>query len=129
MHISTNTCSHTRTHTMFFHLHAIHAHIIYTNKQTSLVVTNEHLATEWSSGMYACSACSNRLYSSDSKFEGPCLWPSFRCSAGCETHEIYCKQCELFVGHAFDDGKETDTHPDAKWRHCVLSHSLQFQSP
>lgn len=112
-------------------------------EQASLVVTKENLATEWSAGIYCCASCTNRLYTSDAKFEGPCLWPSFRCASSgstslelrrvegynqytCETFEIYCKQCKLFLGHMFEDGKETDTHADARWRHCVLSLSLVF---
>ena len=36
----------------------------------------------------------------------------------CEVLEVYCGQCELFVGHQFADAKEKgDTHPDALWRH------------
>ena len=30
--------------------------------------------------------------------------------------------------HMFEDGvKKGDTHPDAQWRHCVLSLSLVFK--
>lgn len=45
----------------------------------------------------------------------------------CEVNEVYCGGCSLFLGHSFKDGAETgDTHPDAAWRHCVLSLSLSF---
>ncbi len=29
-------------------------------------------------GVYCCARCGNRLYDSDSKWRGPCVWPSFR---------------------------------------------------
>ena len=45
----------------------------------------------------------------------------------CAVKELYCKKCRLFLGHAFEDGATTgDTHPEARWRHCVLSLSLMF---
>eukprot|EP00040_Diaphanoeca_grandis_P043234 m.267370 g.267370 ORF g.267370 m.267370 type:complete len:216 (+) comp72690_c0_seq1:211-858(+) len=114
-------------------------------EQISSIVTKERLATNWKEGHYHCSRCDNVLYHSSSKFEGPCMWPSFRipkneeslatrlvpCGAynhyTCEVFEIYCKECKLFLGHQFDDGKLTDKHKDAKWRHCVLSLSLKFE--
>ena len=33
-------------------------------EQTSLVVSNEHLAREWSQGIYTCASCANALYTS-----------------------------------------------------------------
>ena len=31
--------------------------------------------------------------------------------------EVYCKKCNLFIGHAFEDGKaKGDVHPNAHWR-------------
>ena len=30
----------------------------------------------------------------------------------------FCKGCELFLGHGFEDGvAKGDTHPEARWRH------------
>jgi len=115
-------------------------------EQVSKVVTNEALATCWDPGNFVCSRCNRVLYQTDNKFQGPCMWPSFRqaTSAGalderpvrpgeyngytCEVNEVYCGGCQLFLGHSFRDGKTTgDTHPDADWRHCVLSLSLSFE--
>ena len=32
--------------------------------------------------------------------------------------EVYCGGCELFIGHAFADGKDKgDRHPEAHYRH------------
>lgn len=62
------------------------------------------------------------------------MWPSFRKPASatslsttevspynnytCVVKEVYCGQCELFIGHQFEDGvSKGDTHPEAHWRH------------
>ncbi|EGD77880.1 hypothetical protein PTSG_09514 [Salpingoeca rosetta] len=113
-------------------------------EQMSLVATREEYGNDfWQEGSYSCSRCHGRLYCSKDKFHGPCLWPSFRQPVAddvlltrkvdsynnytCEVHEVYCNSCQLFLGHMFEDGKEHgDTHPDARWRHCVLSLSLDF---
>eukprot|EP00043_Microstomoeca_roanoka_P001088 m.30809 g.30809 ORF g.30809 m.30809 type:complete len:175 (-) comp10643_c1_seq1:97-621(-) len=116
-----------------------------TLEQMSLAVTQEEYGNDfWQEGAYYCSQCKTLLYTSDAKFAGPCIWPSFREPASetaltlrkvdaynnytCEVQEVYCGTCKLFVGHRFEDGRSHgDDHPDAKWRHCVLSLSLQFQ--
>ena len=86
-----------------------------------------------------CSRCRLPLCSSIDKWDGPCVWPSFRgeivesnrnsTSYGHLTKynqypestvikEVYCVGCDLFLGHAFDDGVEKgDHHPNAHWRH------------
>ena len=65
---------------------------------------------------------------------GPCVWPSFRKPINekaisstivfpynnykITVKEVYCNNCNLFVGHQFEDAREKgDTHPDAHWRH------------
>lgn len=92
-------------------------------------------------GIYTCARCDNELYSSEDKFKSHCRWPSFRkpirddaiiekqdFTYGIERTEILCSQCNLHLGHKFEDGKASgDTHKDARWRHCVLSMSLDFQ--
>ena len=115
-------------------------------EQISSIASKEHYTDHWDVGVYRCARCSNVLYNSESKFVGPCLWPSFRAPHAadsslhtievpkgayneytCAVHELYCKQCRLFLGHQFEDGASTgDTHPQARWRHCVLSLSLVF---
>jgi peptide-methionine (R)-S-oxide reductase len=89
-------------------------------------------------GTYHCARCDHTLYSSADKWDGPCVWPSFR-KAACvddnnvsllsdvvfpynkytlEVRELYCARCQLFVGHAFEDGiAKGDRHPEARWRH------------
>lgn len=111
----------------------------------SHTVSGEALASQWAPGAYQCARCAHVLYDAGDKFEGPCLWPSFRAPARpggcvtelavpageyneyqCDVRELYCAACDLFVGHMFADGRETDTHPNAHWRHCVLTLSLRF---
>ena len=115
-------------------------------EQVSSLVTAEAYAKLFELGVYRCAKCGDTLYDHTSKFVGPCLWPSFRAphhptkslhcidvtpgaynQYTCAVKELYCKKCTLFLGHAFEDGATTgDTHPEARWRHCVLSLSLMF---
>jgi len=104
------------------------------------VVSNEVFLNEWRDGIYACSQCDQELYSSHDKWRGPCAWPSWRKPVSqsavrthdvfhdewtqgyngykCEVLELYCSQCNLFLGHQFADAAEKgDTHPAAEWRH------------
>eukprot|EP01147_Barroeca_monosierra_P001142 gene1142-4361_t len=115
-------------------------------EQMSLAVTKEEYGNEfWKDGVYMCSKCHQQLYVSSAKFKGPCLWPSFREPVNpsalikrsvdsynnydCAVFEVYCSCCRLFLGHMFEDGATNgDTHPSARWRHCVLSLSLTFMS-
>lgn len=97
------------------------------------LVTNENLRNNWIDGNYSCSKCYNILYSSNDKWTG-CGWPSFRKSYNEDSistidvdnyngysicvREIYCKKCDLFIGHQFEDAiAKGDVHPDARWRH------------
>ena len=84
-------------------------------------------------GIYVCSRCDISMYEPSSKWVGPCVWPSFRkevenslsCvrvedynSYTCAVDELYCVNCDLFIGHRFEDGPlKGDSHPDARWRH------------
>lgn len=101
---------------------------------SDIVTWGEMYLHHWQTGIYECSRCSNSLFSSEDKWKGPCVWPSFRrevsdssCSHErvegynnytCAVDEIYCMNCQLFVGHRFEDGKlKGDSHPDARWRY------------
>ena len=76
------------------------------------------------------------LFTSDSKFDSHCGWPSFDreiaegrikkhkdTSHGMIRTEITCARCGGHLGHVFDDGP-TDTG----LRYCVNSLSLEFAS-
>lgn len=85
-------------------------------------------------GVYVCKVCGSNLFSSKSKFESSCGWPSFfegiessidyleDLSHGMVRTEILCKRCGSHLGHVFDDGYGTKTGK----RYCVNSASLDF---
>jgi len=100
----------------------------------------ERYKNHWDEGMYVCSKCGNRLFSSDAKFNSGTQWPSFRktmansvktrddYSLGMHRTELVCSKCEEHLGHVFDDGKACgDTHPEAGKRYCILSDALRFK--
>lgn len=87
-------------------------------------------------GMYKCRACGNELFTSDSKFESGCGWPSFDNQVSEDavvtkrdtTHgmirtEILCGNCGSHLGHVFNDGPT-----ESGLRYCVNSVSVDFKS-
>ena len=87
------------------------------------------------SGTYRCVICGEELFTSDSKFDSGCGWPSFDKAAndkvvdtqvdsghGMVRDEITCHKCGAHLGHVFPDG------PTATGlRYCVNSASLDFE--
>ena len=86
-------------------------------------------------GVYKCGACGEPLFTSESKFDGHCGWPSFDKeieegkiiekldkSHGMLRTEILCANCGSHLGHVFEDGP-TETG----LRYCVNSLSLDFE--
>ena len=86
-------------------------------------------------GTYSCAGCGSDLFTSNSKFDAHCGWPSFDkeiidgaiteirdFSAGMIRTEILCSKCGGHLGHVFNDGP-TET----KLRYCVNSLSMTFE--
>ena len=91
-------------------------------------------ADNYKDGTYVCICCDTPLFTSDTKFDAGCGWPSFdKATAdgavatrvdrahGMVRTEALCGHCGAHLGHLFDDGP-TDTG----LRYCMNSASLHF---
>ena len=103
-------------------------------KGTEAPGTGEYLH-EKRKGMYACAACGNQLFSSETKFESGTGWPSFDQalpgavkivedrSLGMVRTEVVCAKCGSHLGHVFDDGPKETTGK----RFCMNSACLRLE--
>ncbi len=106
-------------------------YLIMREKGTEAPFTGEYVHTK-DKGMYACAACGNQLFSSDTKFESGSGWPSFDQaipgsielheddSFGTRRTEVTCAKCGAHLGHLFDDGPKETTGQ----RYCINSACL-----
>ncbi|MEH1164506.1 peptide-methionine (R)-S-oxide reductase MsrB [Micromonospora sp. CPCC 205539] len=97
--------------------------------------TGEYVDTK-TAGVYNCRACGLELFSSDTKFDSHCGWPSFDDaipgrvkeiadrSLGMARTEIRCARCNSHLGHVFHG--EGFTPKDT--RHCVNSLSIRLDA-
>lgn len=89
----------------------------------------------WDDGTYHCRVCDEELFTSETKFDAHCGWPSFDRaitddkvgeiedrSFGMRRIESVCGNCGAHLGHVFPDGP-TETG----LRYCMNSASLRFE--
>ncbi len=102
---------------------------------TERAFTGKYVNTK-TAGTYACAACGQELFKSDTKFESGTGWPSFwdvvdqgnvklhtDTSYGMKRVEAVCSRCGSHLGHVFDDGPRETTG----LRYCINSVSIELQ--
>ncbi len=85
-------------------------------------------------GTYRCVCCDTPLFTSSTKYDSGCGWPSFYDGAkdaieldvdyklGYPRTEILCKRCGAHLGHVFEDGPQP-----TGLRYCINSASVRLE--
>jgi peptide-methionine (R)-S-oxide reductase len=102
---------------------------------TERAFTGEYTDTK-TVGVYRCRACQAELFTSETKFDSHCGWPSFYAplaegrveyiedvTMGMKRVEVRCANCGSHMGHVFDDGYGTPTGQ----RYCINSISVTLE--